>query len=159
MFFSWPKTWVCRFWGLFWIDVSVVDWWMLVFSGKHLVGWILRAVLDDQWNRRRWIKHFKLSLFWGDFVGAQRHVWVGLVVLWGVEEDDGGGRLRIWRAKCNFSQIKIFTRGSCWGGRCLWKRECCKSGCNMMSVMLMWVLHAKSKLVLASRSLISQWAF
>ena len=29
-------------------------------------------------------------------------------------------------------------------------------GCVMMSVMLMWVLHAKSKLVLASRSLISQ---
>ena len=25
-----------------------------------------------------------ISLFWGDFVGAQRHVWVGLVVLWGV---------------------------------------------------------------------------
>ena len=52
-------------------------------------GWILRAVLDvvDQWNRRRWIKHFKLLSFacdfvvlGGEFVGAQRHVWMGLVV-------------------------------------------------------------------------------
>ena len=43
-----------------------------------------------------------ISLFWGDFVGAQRHVWVGLVVLWGVEQEDGVVVLRIWRAKCNF---------------------------------------------------------
>ena len=38
--------------------------------------------------------------------------------------------LRIWRGKCNSPPSKDFRRGSCWGGQCLWKRECCKSGCD-----------------------------
>ena len=45
---------------------------MLVFSetSSRKGSCILRAVLDvvDQWNRRRWIKHFKLSSFACDFV-------------------------------------------------------------------------------------------
>ena len=63
-------------------------------------GWILRAVLDvvDQWNRRRWIKHFKLSSFACDFVvlggscGGAALCVVGSGRLWGVEQEDGCGR-------------------------------------------------------------------
>ena len=108
---------------------------------------------DDGLSILSFCRLLVISLFWGDFVGAERHVWVGLVVCGELNKKMGVVDLR---GKCNSPQVKIFHRGSCWGGRCLWKRECCKSGCNMMSVMLMWVLHAKSKLVLGSRSLISQ---
>ena len=46
---------------------------------------ILREVLDvvDHWNRRRWIKHFKLSSFACDFV-----VFGG--ILWGAASCVGG---------------------------------------------------------------------
>ena len=63
--------------------------------------------------------------------------------LWGVEQEDWGGRFVNLREKCNSPQVKIFPRGSCWVGRCLCKRENCESGCKMMSVMLMWVLQSK----------------
>ena len=52
-----------------------------------------------------------ISLFLGGFCGAQRHVWVGLVVLWGVEQEDGGGRFENLRGKCNSPQVKIFPGG------------------------------------------------
>ena len=67
-------------------------------------GWILRAVLDvvDQWNRRRWIKHFKHLSFACDFVvlggfcgGAAFYVWVGLVVCGELNKKMGVVDLRI----------------------------------------------------------------
>ena len=48
-------------------------------------------------------------------MGAQRHVWVGLVVLWGVEQEDGCGRFENLEREMQPTppQIKIFPRGSC----------------------------------------------
>ena len=108
-------------------------------------GWILRAVLDvvDQWNRRRWIKHFKLLSFACDFVvlggscGGGASCVGGSGRLWRVEQEDGGGRFENLRGKCNSPQVKIFSPGELLGLVVFVERECGKGG-----GMLMWVLYA-----------------
>ena len=48
-------------------------------------------------------------------MGAQRHVWVGLVVLWGVEQEDGGGRFENLEREMQLPPSKDFPPGELLG--------------------------------------------
>ena len=75
-------------------------------------------------------------------MGAQRHVWVGLVVLWGVEQEDGVGRFENLESEMQLPPNKDFPPGELLGWAVFVEKGMLLSCVMVMSVMLMWVFHA-----------------
>ena len=98
------------------------DCWYFQGNVSSNEGWILRAVLDVvvQWNRRRWIKHFKLLSFACDFVvlrgscGGGASCVGGSGRLWAVEQD-GDGRFENLERKMQLPPSKDFPPGELLG--------------------------------------------